>query len=93
MSEIKPMAVESGGFGIVQDRLVRDWDLKNIPEYHGSLSGAHGERYMEGQDKADNVQRVMNFVDRYTGRFWGDCFDVFWLEMIFPVLITELELR
>ena len=37
------MAVVSGRFGVVQDGLVRDVDVKNVLHDEGGLSGADGE--------------------------------------------------
>jgi len=57
------MAVVGGGFGVIEDGLVRDADIKNILKDEGGFSGADGERDVEGQDETEDVLRIMNSVN------------------------------
>lgn len=42
-SKVKTVAVIGGGFGVVENGLVRDADIKNILKDIGCFSGADGE--------------------------------------------------
>ncbi len=57
------MAVEGGGFGVIEDGLVRDADIKNISQDVGGFTGGDGEGYVEGEDKAEDVLGVVDFSD------------------------------
>ena len=54
------MAVVGGSFGVIEDGLVRDADIKNVLQDVSSLTGGDGEGDVEGQDKAEDILRVMN---------------------------------
>lgn len=57
------MAVIGGGFGVVEDGLVRDTDIKDVLKNERSFSGADGEGDVEGQDEAKDVLRVVDPPD------------------------------
>jgi hypothetical protein len=57
------VAVVGGGLGVIEDGLVRDADIKDILQDISGLAGGDGEGHVEGQDKAEDILRVMNFSD------------------------------
>ena len=54
------MAVIGGGLGVIENGLVRDRDIKDPLHDVGSFAGADGEGHIEGQDKTENILRVMD---------------------------------
>lgn len=54
------MAVVGGGFGVIEDSLVRDTDVKDILQDISSLAGRDSEGDVEGQDKPEDVLRVVD---------------------------------
>lgn len=67
MFEIEAVAVEGGGRGIVQHRLIRNPDTEDISQDGRSFAGRNGEGHIECQDKAKDVFGVMDpgQVDRW----------------------------
>jgi hypothetical protein len=57
------MAVVGGRFGVIKHSLIRDVDIKNFLHNVGSFAGRDGEGYVEGQDEAEDVWRVMDPVN------------------------------
>ena len=55
------MAIVSGGFGVVKNSLIRNRDIKHLLKDEGCFSGADGKGHVEGQYKAENVLRVVDF--------------------------------
>ena len=58
--EIKLMAAISGGFGVIENGLVRDGDIKDLLHDIGGFAGRDGEGDVEGQDETKDVLRVMD---------------------------------
>ena len=46
------MAVVGGSFGVIEDGLVRDADIKDVLHDIGGFTGRDGEGDIEGQDEA-----------------------------------------
>ncbi len=42
------MAVEGSGFGIIEDSLIRNFDIKDRTEDKSGFSGAYSKREIEG---------------------------------------------
>ena len=57
------MAVISGRLGVIKNGLVRDVDIKDLLHDIGGFAGRDGEGYVEGQDEAEDVWRVMDPVN------------------------------
>lgn len=66
------MAVVGGRFGVIEDSLVRDRDIKDTLHNIGGFAGRDGEGDVEGQDKTKDVLRVVDFsnVDEWFARAW-----------------------
>ena len=86
------MTVISGGFGVIEDGLIRDTDVEDILQDEGGLSGADGEGDVEGEDEAEDVLGVMNSPDVDGGLDWSWVNEVSGLEEIFAVDVAEFEL-
>ena len=43
MGKVKAVAVEGGSFGVIEDRLVGEFELKDHLEDEGSFSGTYGK--------------------------------------------------
>lgn len=54
------MAVVGGGLGVIEDGLVRDTDIKDVLHNIGGFAGRDGEGHVEGQDKAEDVLRIVD---------------------------------
>jgi hypothetical protein len=54
------VAVVGGGLGIVEDGLVRDANIKNVLQDISSFTGGDSEGHVEGQDKPEDILRVMD---------------------------------
>jgi hypothetical protein len=50
MLKVKAMAIEGGGGGIVEDRLIGKGDIEDRAEHQGGLPGAQGEGDVKGED-------------------------------------------
>ena len=86
------MAVVGGGFGVVQDGLVRDADIKDVLQDEGGLSGADGEGDVEGQDESQDILGVVNSSD-VDERFERARMNKFCrLKQEFAVHVAEFEL-
>lgn len=93
MFQIKAMAVEGSGGGVIQDSLIRDLDVKDISEDMSCFSGSDSVRDIEGEDKAENIRGIMD-IREIDIRFVGSRVkEVAGFEMILSVLIAELKLR
>jgi uncharacterized protein YgfB (UPF0149 family) len=57
------MAIEGGGFGVVQDSLVRNKDVEHTTHDISSFSGAQGEGDKEGEDKAQDIGGIIDFTN------------------------------
>ena len=57
------MAVVGGRLGVIEDGLVRDSDIKDVLQDISSFAGGDGEGDVEGQDKPEDVLRVMDLSD------------------------------
>ncbi len=55
MLDIEAMAVESSSSGIIEDRLIRDVDIKYRPHDESSFSGATSKGYIESKNKAEDI--------------------------------------
>ena len=53
------MAVVGGGLGVIEHGLIRDGDVEDLLHDIGGFAGGDGEGYVEGQDKAEDILRVM----------------------------------
>ena len=60
MIEIEVMAVKGGCCGIIQDRLIRNLDREDISQDGSGFPGRYGERYIKGQDEAEDILGIMN---------------------------------
>lgn len=69
--QVKAVAIEGSGGGIVENSLVGDIDIEYRTQDEGSLSGADGEGYVEGEDKAEDIGRVVDFDEIHTWFFRG----------------------
>lgn len=87
------MAVESGGSGIVEYRLIRDLDVKDTAEDGGGFSGGDGKRHIESEDKAEDIRGIVDFGEIDLGAIRLGMIKLVGFVMILPVLVTELELR
>ena len=90
--QIESVTVISGGFGVIEDGLIRDADIEDILQDEGGLSGADGEGDVEGQDEAEDVLGVVNSPDVDGGFAWSGVKEVSGLEQIFTVDVAEFEL-
>jgi hypothetical protein len=93
IAQVKGMAIESCGCGIVEDGLIRDFDVKDTTEYGGGLSGSDGKRHIKGEDKAEDVSGIVNFREINFRVIRLGMIKFAGFIMILPVLVTELELR
>jgi len=66
------VAVVGGGLGVIEDSLVRDSDIKDVLHDICCFACRDGEGHVEGQDKAEDILRVMEFsnVDERLDRVW-----------------------
>lgn len=67
--QVKAVAREGSGGGIVEDSLGGDGNIKYRPQDEGSLSGADGKGYVKGKDKAEDIGRVVDFDEIHPGFF------------------------
>ena len=82
----------SGVFLIVQDCLVRDVDVMDITKNLSGHSRTDAVRYAVGKDQSDGMIGVMDTIER-TCRLEGlNRSDLGGCEVIFSVLVTQLEL-
>ena len=59
--EIETVAVKGGCGGVVQNCLVRNLNVEDIPQNSCGLSGWNCKRDVESQDKAKDILGVMDF--------------------------------
>ena len=62
-AHVELMAVVRGGFGVIQDGLMRDVDVEYDAHDISGFAGAHGEGDKEREDKTEHVRRIINFSD------------------------------
>lgn len=86
------MAMECSSLGVVEDGLVGDMNVEDDSQDVGSLAGADGKGDEEREDQPEDVGRIVDFAD-VDGWFerGGDC-EIFSLEQVFAVNVTEFEL-
>ena len=65
------MAVVGSGFGIVEDGLVRDGNIKDLLQDISSFAGGDSEGHVEGQNKAEDILGVVNSSDVDEWFDWG----------------------
>ncbi|NUO07639.1 MAG: hypothetical protein HUU08_03010 [Candidatus Brocadia sp.] len=70
MDEIEAMARESGSFGVVEDCLIRDREVKNGFEDRSGFPCSDGKGDVKGQDKTEGIVRVVDFREVYFGLLW-----------------------
>jgi hypothetical protein len=70
MFQVEGMAVISSGLSIIKDGLIGARDFEYISEDESSFSCGYTERYMEGKDKTEGIERVTNIED---GRSFVGC--------------------
>lgn len=87
------MAVIGSSFGVVEDGLVRDADIKDVLQDEGGFSGADGEGDVEGQDEAEDILGVVNSVNIDERFERARVKEVCRLEQIFAICVAEFELR
>lgn len=91
--QVKAMAIEGGGSGIVQHGLIGDWDGKHGPEDSSCFSRTEGERDVKSQDKAEDIGSVVD-GPQINGRVFrlreGKLVG---LVVVLSVLVGELKLR
>lgn len=93
MCQVETVAIKSRRRGIVENRLIGDFDIEDGLQDSGGFPGRDGEGDIESQDKTEDVFGVVDFC-KIDGRlFWGRMYEFLWLVMILSVLIAELELR
>lgn len=90
--QINGVAVKGSGGGIVADSLGGDGDIEYGPQDEGGLSGADGEGYEEGEDKAEDIGGVVDFNEIHPWLFRGGMDQFTGSVMIFPILVAELKL-
>ena len=81
-----------GGFGVVQDGLVRDADIKDVLQDEGGFSGADGEGDVEGQDKSQDVLGVVDSSDVDERFERSGVKEISRLEQEFVIRVAEFEL-
>ena len=59
--QVELVAVVCGGFGVVENGLVRDADFKDLLKNERGFAGRDGKGHVEGQDQTEDVLRVVNF--------------------------------
>ena len=91
--KIEEMAMVSSGFGVVENGLIRNTDLKDMVQDIGRFSGGDGTGDMEGQDQAQDIRAVEDAVKIDLGEIRGGMVEIRRLEMIFPVLVAQFKLR
>lgn len=93
MLQIEGMAVESGSGGVIEDGLIRDFDVKDRAENEGGFSGRDSKRDVKGEYKAKDVGRIVDFSKIDFGIIRLAMVKFIGPVMIFPVLIAKLKLR
>ena len=55
--------MEGCSLGVVEDSLIRDFDVKDFTKDIGCFSGGDGEGDVEGKDQAKDILRVVDFCN------------------------------
>ena len=93
MLEIVAVAVKRRGCRIVQDRLIRDFDIEDGLQNSRGFPGWDGEGDVKGKDQTENVLGVVD-LRKLDDRLFGPGMNkLLGFVMILPVLIAEFELR
>lgn len=86
------MTVVGGGFGVIEDGLVRDADIKDVLQNIGGFAGRDGEGDVEGEDEAEDVLGIVN-SSNVDGRLeWARMNKVGRRKEVFAVCVAEFEL-
>jgi len=93
MLEIEAVAVKRRGSRIVQDRLIRDLDVKDGLQNMCGFPGRNSEGDVKGKDQPEHVLGVVDLRKFDNGFLGRRVQKLLGLVMILPVLIAELELR
>ena len=88
MLEVKAVAVIGGRFGVVENGLIGDGDVKDLAQDEGRFPGGDGAGDMEGQDQPQDIGAVVNAVEIDFGFIRGSVSKGSGLEVIFPVLVA-----
>jgi len=73
MGQVKAMAIEGGGGGVVQYGLIGDGEGEHGAQHEGGLSGTEGKRDIKGEDQAEDIRGVVD--SGQIGGWW------FWVGM------------
>jgi hypothetical protein len=90
--EIKGMAVESSGRGVIENGLIRDLDIKNSSQDEGSFSCSNGKGHVKSKNKAEDIGSIVDFREVHHRLVRLGMRQFLWCVMVLSVLITELEL-
>jgi hypothetical protein len=93
MLEVVAMAVKRRSCRIVQDSLIRDFNIEDGLQNSRGFPGWNGEGDVKGKDQTENVLRVMDFRKLHDRFFGPGVNKLLRFVMILPVLVAEFELR
>jgi hypothetical protein len=93
MLEIVAVAVKRRGCRIVQDRLIRDFDVEDGLQNSRGFPGWNGEGDVKGQDKTEDILGVMDLRKLHDRLIGPRMKKLLGFVMILPVLIAEFKLR
>lgn len=93
MLEVEAVAIKRCGCGIVQDRLIRDLDVKDGLQNSRGFPGWNSEGDVKGKDQSEDIFGVVDFRKLDNWFFRSRVQKLLGFVMILPVLIAEFELR
>jgi len=93
MPKVELMAIVGCRLGVIEDGLKTDWDAEDLTDHFRCFAGGQGKGDVKGQDQAQDVRGTVN-----AGQIDGEAFGcgrrkLGGSEVIFPILIAQLELR
>jgi hypothetical protein len=92
VAEVEEVAVVGRGLSIVEDGLVAEAHAEDLAQDESGFASGEGKGDVEGQDQPQQIGRAMNAGQVDGGRFGSGRGQLGRGEMIFPILVAELEL-
>lgn len=86
------MAIRRGILNVIKNSLVRGRDSKDIFQYISGFPGGYAERDVEGEYKAEGIERISDIKDELGFIRWGVS-KLFIGKMVVSELVTKFELR
>lgn len=62
-SQVEVMAIGGSSLSIVEDRLIRYWDAKDLSQNLGCFPGCDCKRDMKCQHQSQDIGRVVDFIE------------------------------